>query len=84
VDQRAWVTTFGFRARRCQWGKHRTEVTEVTEGELGWWTEGLGEHLGFLARTKASHRGGLRLVDGSALMKCPAPLSGLARGFEEL
>ncbi len=26
----------------AQRGKHRTEVTEVTEGDLGWWTNALG------------------------------------------
>jgi hypothetical protein len=41
--ERALVDTVGFSAGRGEWGKHRTEVTEVTEG-LGlvarelWWT----------------------------------------------
>jgi hypothetical protein len=44
----------GFRARTREWGNHRTEVTEVTEGGIG----GLGvespfgEHHGFRARTR--------------------------------
>jgi hypothetical protein len=44
----------GFRARnKRKWGKHRTEVTEVTEGE--WRSDGgasFREHLGFRARHK--------------------------------
>jgi hypothetical protein len=31
------VNTGGFRARTRERGKHRTEVTEATEGELFWW-----------------------------------------------
>jgi hypothetical protein len=34
----------GFRARNADWGKHRTEVTEVTEGEPALWTRGFGGH----------------------------------------
>jgi hypothetical protein len=42
-------------------GKHRTEVTEVTEGDWGWGRKGLGGRVGFRARMtrlgEASHGG---------------------------
>jgi hypothetical protein len=43
------------------WGKHRTEVTEVTEGELALWVRGFGDAVADKRETrelgKASHRG---------------------------
>jgi hypothetical protein len=42
-------------------GKHRTEVTEVTEGDWGWWRKFFAGRVGSRARKtgsgKASHRG---------------------------
>jgi hypothetical protein len=49
-------------AESREWGKHRTEATEVTEGGLGDWGEKpFGDSGNFWARItrmeKASHRG---------------------------
>ena len=61
VNEMVWVDTRGFRARTRQRGKHRTEVTEATEGD---WVGGrmhLGEDrwltCGNTPKGKASHRG---------------------------
>jgi hypothetical protein len=42
VDEYDWVDTGGFRAGTREMGRHRTEVTEATEGvrlvdEYDWW-----------------------------------------------
>jgi hypothetical protein len=51
------VNIFGFGARTREWGKHRKEVTEVTEG--GFWVGGrknLVNAVGFGARTREGGR----------------------------
>ena len=61
VDEWAWVTSLASVREHAQRGKHRTEVTEATEGELGRWANGLGDIVASVreprAKGKASHRG---------------------------
>jgi hypothetical protein len=74
-----WVDTRGFRAGTRQKGKRRTEVTEATEGDWGWWTNALGSrslaHVREQAKRKESlrghggNRGRLGLVDKCTWVK---------------
>ena len=36
-----------------EWGKHRTEATEVTEGDWDWWRKRFGEHRSFRCENHA-------------------------------
>jgi hypothetical protein len=51
----------GFRCeKQAKWGEHRTEVTEVTEGDRDWWGKRCGERPGFRGESQArgKHRRG--------------------------
>jgi hypothetical protein len=37
-----WVKIVAHVREHAKRGKHRTEVTEATEGDWGWWTNSLG------------------------------------------
>ena len=64
MDDCAWVTSVASVREHAQRGKHRTEVTEATEGELEWgralgqgWTTSVASGARTRATGKASHRG---------------------------
>jgi hypothetical protein len=73
VDEYDWVGTGGFRARTRESGRHRTEVTEVTEGGA-WSTNTIGGHswlpCGNTRIGKASHRGHEGHRGGSLVDQC--------------
>jgi hypothetical protein len=47
VFEEAWWTPWFLCGDYAKREKHRTEVTEATEGGLGWWPKNLGERPGF-------------------------------------